>query len=274
MPADDDVITTLKHPAVADARQRLGQVGREGVASFLADGQRLVAHAIEARADVEAVFFLHPVEGPTQAVLAKALNAGVDCHIVTRGIFFRLLGLGYETSVRVLAVVRRPRADESPTLVVAREDACYLVGERIQDPRNVGVMVRTADAWGLPCIVFGGRTADPYSRAAVRSSTGSIFRVPVVAAHDLPACLTALKDRGTRIIGTSAKARRPCWEADLTGPCAIVVGNESTGLTGPASDACDERVTIPMSGGASSFNVTVAAGILLYERMRQRILGQ
>ena len=274
MPDDEDVISTLKHPAVADARRGLGQVGSEGIASFLADGQRLVAHAIEARAEIEAVFFRHPVEGPTQAVLAKALNAGLACHIVTRGIFFRILGLGYETSVRVLTVVRRPRDDESPTLVIGHEDSCYLVGERIQDPRNVGVMVRTADAWGLPCVVFGARTADPYSRAAVRSSTGSIFRVPLLAAPDLPSCLRALKGRGVRIIGTSSHARRPCWEADLRGPCAIVLGNESTGLTGPVSDTCDEQVTIPMSGGASSFNVTVAAGILLYERVRQRMTGQ
>jgi tRNA G18 (ribose-2'-O)-methylase SpoU len=72
-----------------------------------------------------------------------------------------------------------------------------------------------------------------------------------------------------RVIGASAHASQPCWEADLTGSCALVVGNESGGLSGGLRDACDVLVAIPMTGGASSFNVTVAAGILLYERARQ-----
>ena len=87
---------------------------------------------------------------------------------------------------------------------------------------------------------------------------------------ELPAALARLRKQGMRIIGTSAAAPTPVWDADLTGSCAVVLGNETRGLTDAARDACDAFVTIPMSGGAHSFNVTVAAGILLYERARQR----
>ena len=263
MSADDVPIGRIKHPAVREARARL----RAGEA-FLADGQRLVAQAVEAGAAIEGLFFLDPAEAPGRAALLKrAEAAGLDCHLVTRGVFFKVLGLGYETSVRVLAVVRRPEPLAAPDLGA---DGAVLVGERIQDPRNVGVMVRTADAWCLPCAAFGADSADPYSRPAVRSSTGSIFRVPLALPADLPGFLGALKGEGARIVGSSARADVPCWDADLTGRCALVLGNESEGLSDEVRAACDEVVTVPMSGGASSFNVTVAAGVLLYERERQR----
>ncbi len=264
-----EVISTLKHPAIVAARRALGQAGREGATAFLADGARLVSHAIRSGAPVESIFFLHPIAGPEEEVLyAAARGAGAACHLVTKGVFFRLLGLGYETSVGVLAVVRRP--DSADFARLARGDVCVLVGEQIQDPRNVGVLVRTADAWRTACAVFTSDSADAYSRAAVRSSTSSIFRVPLAVVPDLAACLSVLKANGLRVVGTSAHAARPCWDADLTAPCAIVVGNESVGLSDAARKACDETVTIPMGGGAESLNVTVAAGIMLYERARQR----
>jgi TrmH family RNA methyltransferase len=263
-----DVITKLKHPAVTEARRRLGQLGRNEPTAFVADGHNLVSQALDARALIDALFFLDPVEGAEADLLRAAAESAVQCHIVSKGIFFRTLGLGYETSVRVLAVVSRPPFGDPVELVGG--DGCLLVGERIQDPRNVGVMIRTADAWGLACCVFSRDSADPFSRASVRSTTGSVFRVPLSLSDRLAEDLERLKARSVRVVGTSAHAGKPCWEADLTGPIATVLGNESSGLSAETADACDELVAIPMQGGAHSFNVTVAAGIVLYERARQR----
>jgi 23S rRNA (guanosine2251-2'-O)-methyltransferase len=94
--------------------------------------------------------------------------------------------------------------------------------------------------------------------------------MPLAIVSDLPACLERLKANSLRIIGTSAHAEVPCWDADLSAPCAIVLGNESVGLSESVRKVCDEMVTIPMHGGAESLNVTVAGGIMLYERARQR----
>jgi TrmH family RNA methyltransferase len=269
MARPNNIISTLKHPAVVAAREGIGQVGRQAATAFLADGHRLVSQAIRSGAPIESVFFLHPFAGAEDAaLLERARDAGLACHLVTKGVFFRLLGLGYETSVGALAVVRRPASADAAQL--ARGDACVLVGEQIQDPRNVGVLVRTADAWKISCAVFTSGSADAYSRASVRSSTSSIFRVPLAIVSDLPACLGRLKANSVRIIGTSAHAELPCWEADLSAPCAIVLGNESAGLSEAVRKVCDEVVTIPMHGGAESLNVTVAGGIMLYERARQR----
>jgi TrmH family RNA methyltransferase len=144
-----------------------------------------------------------------------------------------------------------------------------LVGEGIRDPRNVGVLIRTADAVGAAAAAFTEDSADPYCRASVRSSTGSILSLPVALSDDLPSFLVGLRDTGVRVVGTSAHADLTCGEADLSLPCAVVVGTESTGLSDAAAEACDLLVSIPMHGSADSYNVTVAAGIVLYEVMRQ-----
>lgn len=268
MRPEEKVISSIKHPAVVAARQGLGQIGRHGRSSFLVDGYKLVSQALESRARSESLFFLHPVEGEAHAALLQhAFDMEVECHLVTKGVFFRILGLGYETSVQVLAAVSRPQSADATAFLDG--DACLLVGERIQDPRNVGVLIRTADGWGLPGAIFSGDSADPYSRASVRSSTGSIFRLRLTLTDNLVACLEKLKAMSVRIIGTSAHAKKACWDVDLSARSAIVFGNETTGLSDDVKKACDELVTIPMRGRAHSFNVTVAAGIILYQRARQ-----
>ncbi len=268
-----EVISSLKHPAVVAARQSLSQVGRttrmsgRAASSFFADGGRLVSQALESPVCVEKVFFLHPVEAEEASLLRRARDAGVECCVVTRGVFFRILGLGYETAVRTLAVVKRPTFPDVGESIEG--DVCVLVGESIQDPRNVGVLIRTVDAWGLPGAVFSQDSADPYSRASVRSSTGSVFRVPVTIAVHLVEYLERLKEQSVRVMGTSAQATIACWDADLSGPCVILFGNESAGLSADVKGLCDAVVSVPQYGGAHSLNVTVAAGIVLYERARQ-----
>ena len=263
MTARSDIVTSIKHPAVAEARRSARPSGSTPPSCFLVDGRKMVDQALDADATVESVFFLDP---PGE-LFDRARRAGADCHIVSRGVFFKLLGLGYETAADVLAVIRRAESHPLPDSPAAGFRT--VVGERIQDPRNVGVIVRTADAAGLRSAVFSADSADPFSRAAVRSTTGSIFRVPLTLTADLPGALSALRAAGVRVIGTSAAARTPCWQVDLSPPCAIVLGNETVGLSAEAAGVCDTMVTIPMSGGAHSFNVTVAAGILLYEWTRQ-----
>jgi TrmH family RNA methyltransferase len=269
----DEPIRSIKHPAVDGARRALGVIGGEEPTAFLADGLRLARRAVEAGAPVRELFFLQPAEGAEiEKLRAEANRRGVPCRRVTRGVFFKILDLGYETSVRVLAVLERPASADVRELLDA--DGLVLVGEQIQDPRNVGVLVRTADACGACCAMFTRDSADPWSRAAVRSSTGSIFRVPIAIAANLADYLESLKGDGLRVVGTSAHAERPCWHADLSGRVAVVLGNESVGVSDEVRAVCNDLVTIPMRGGADSFNVTVAAGMVLYERIRQAATQQ
>lgn len=265
-----ELISTIKHPAVAAARESLGQVGGKSATAFPVDGRRLVAQAVACGASVERVFFVDPVEAPEQLELMAAVRqAGIEHYAVTKGVFFRILGLGYETSVRVLATVTAQPAPLGQIEALATDQACILIGERIQDPRNIGVLIRTADAMGLAAAVFSSDSANPFSRECVRSSTGSIFRVPLGLAGDLAPFIARLQQNSVRVIGTSAHAPQACWDADLLKPCAILLGNETSGLSGAAAAACDALVAVPMFGGAHSLNVTVAGGILMCEMNRQ-----
>ena len=247
------------------ANARRGATG----GTFLVEGLNLTSQALTARAPVQSVFLRDPVEDDAVALLESAGAAGVDCHVVTKGVFFRILGLGYETSARVLASVRAEPVSPAQTVSSVDAGSCLLVGESIQDPRNVGVLVRNADACGATAAVFTSDSANPYSRESVRSSTGSVFRMPLTLTDDLAGFLEELKRRSVAIVGTSAQADTPCWDIEVSRPCAIVVGNETDGLSDRTRDLCDVLVAIPISGGAHSFNVTVAAGIVLYEVSRQ-----
>jgi len=269
-----EVIDSIKHPAVAASRESLRGSSEESARCFLIDGPKLLREGIEAGAPIERVFFQDPVE-PAEADLERAAaGAGLEHWRVTRGVFFRLLGLGYETSVRVLAIVEIRRRSVDELLSDVGPESWVLVGEKIQDPRNVGVLIRTADAWGLGAAAFTEGTAEAFSRGSVRSSTGSILRVQVTEEANVTELLGGLRERGLRIVGASAGAEKACWEVDLRPPCAVVVGNEASGLSEEARGLCDVVARIPMYGGAHSFNVTVAAGILLYEARRQREVGR
>jgi TrmH family RNA methyltransferase len=257
-------ITSIKDPAVVEARKAVAPGG----GAYLVDGAGFALQAIDASPGVQTVFLLAgTTDDETPTLLEACRRRQIRCATLSRGVFFKVLGLGYETAVSALAVIARPPEGRLPEALAT--DFCLLAGETIQDPRNVGVIVRTADGMGPTQAAFSADSADPYSRAAVRSSTGSIFRVTPALPVDLPGYLRRLRALGARVIGTSAAGAKTCWQADLTGRVVIAVGNETKGISDAMRSQCDEMVKIPMAGGAHSFNVTVATGILLYERTRQ-----
>jgi len=269
-----ELIGTIKDPVVVAARKRLGHFRPAEATSFLAEGVNLVVQALEAQAPVEAILFLHPIQpGGDEQALGQARAAGVPCHLVTKGVFSRVLGVGYETTPRVLATVRITSLSLAELVRTGVADGLLLIGEQIQDPRNAGGLIRTADAWGVKVVAFTTGSANPHSRASVRASTGSIFHVGVSTGLAVADLVAALRKAGVGVIGTSASGEVPIWDADLSPPCAVLLGNEGAGLSQQARAASDAVVSIPVLGRAHSFNVTVAAGIVLYEAARQRARG-
>ncbi|HIE51519.1 MAG TPA: RNA methyltransferase [Armatimonadetes bacterium] len=258
----------LKHPAVQAARALHSPAARSDQGRYLIEGENLLAVALASEVVMTTAFFAQGAE-EQWADLALALQAReVPCYRVSRGVLRKILGTGYETAVASAAVVERLAFVEEA--LFAQPEPLLVVGERLQDPLNVGVLVCTADAVGATALMFTTDGADPFSRRAVRSSTGSILRLPVGFTADLPGKLRNWQDRGVRVIATSAHADTDYWEVDFTGPCAVVVGNETTGLSPAVRDLAQVTVRIPMRGGAHSLNVAVAAGIVLYERVRQQ----
>ncbi len=167
----------------------------------------------------------------------------------------------------VLLIARRPatRLDE----LLAGSPGVLLLAHGVQDPGNVGSMVRSALALEASAFVALEGTADPFGSRAVRAAMGALFRLPVlegVARSILP----MLRASGLRLFAADARAGRAPSDVDLAGPAALLVGSEGGGLPEEILSAADERVRIPMTQGVVSLNVHAAATVLLYEAMRQR----
>ena len=149
------------------------------------------------------------------------------------------------------------------------DNPLILVTEAPEKPGNIGGMLRTADAAGLDAVLVADMKGDLYNPNVVRSSVGCLFTVPI-AVSDSKSLISFLEDRGVRIYAAALQDSVPYTDADLTGPAAIVVGTESSGLTSIWREASSEKIRIPMSGEIDSMNVSVSAAILIFEAKRQR----
>lgn len=145
-----------------------------------------------------------------------------------------------------------------------------LVLAEVRDPGNAGTLVRSALAAGAAGAVFVTGTVDPFGPKTIRASAGTIFRLPIVASVALDDALDELRASGLRVLGTKARSKRSIYEADLSSPIAIVVGNEARGLPDGADELVDEVVSIPMRGPVESINAGIAGSVMLFEAARQR----
>ena len=236
--------------------------GRNPVLSLLRTGGR--------RADEIAV--LAGGRGPLGEVVALARRAGVKVSFRTRDQLTAMAGSPEHQGV-VARVTSAEYVDLDDLLAGSApraEPAFYLVLDQVQDPRNLGAILRTADAFGVHGVVIPKHHAVGLTDAAARTAMGAVERVPVARATNLVAAVEALKESGAWVYGASARDGIAPWAADLRGPVCLVLGSEGEGLRPLVARACDAVVAIPMAGAAESLNVAAAAAILCYEVARQR----
>lgn len=173
-----------------------------------------------------------------------------------------------KTPQGILAVVNRPKWDFSE--IFANSNGCYLFLENIQDPGNLGTMVRTAEAAGVTAVIASNTSADIYNPKTVRATMGSIFRMPFLEAGDFGGMIRKVKGNGVSIYAASLNGGKLYDEPDYRGACGFLIGNESGGLTDETAALADASVQIPIEGMAESLNAAIAAAILMYEANRQR----
>jgi len=207
--------------------------------------ERLVLHATSLRIPIV------EVEGGTLTALA-----GFDGH-------------------QGIALVAGPRRWASIDEILARgiersEPPFVLVLDSLEDPQNLGTLLRSAEAAGAHGVVFPTRRQAPLSPAAVKASAGAVEHLLLCPVDDLPGALSDLHSRGLRVVGAEAEAPLTARQADFRGPLAIVVGSEGKGLAPPVRRRCDVVVRIPMRGVVGSLNAAVAGSILLFEASAQR----
>jgi TrmH family RNA methyltransferase len=260
------LIKSRTNPLVQRLR-RLKQRAGAGSGLMLLEGPKLVLEALASGVEIEeAAFSPRALEGPSGRAALEALRAkGVEPRALDEALLSSLSEV--ETSQGLLALGRRP-AFGAETLY--RPPALVLVLVAVQNPGNLGGLLRTAEAAGATGALLTTGCADPFSWKALRGSMGSAFRLPHLCDVALARALDGLCARGLRLVATSADAALRHDEADLAAPCALVLGNEAAGLPEAVLARADVRVRIPMAGRVESLNVGVAAGVLLFEAARQR----
>ena len=148
-------------------------------------------------------------------------------------------------------------------------DPLFLIAEAIEKPGNLGALLRTADAVGADALIAADPQTDPFNPNVVRASTGAIFSVPLAVAG-LDDAVAWVRNHLARIVAADPDAPVLLWDADLTGPTALLVGAEHAGLTESALTASNTTVSVPMRGSTDSLNVSVSMAVLAYEALRQR----
>lgn len=249
--------------------RRLRALVERGAAAdaCLLEGPRLVLEALLAGVPILEAAAAPRAERTPEGL--RALEA-----LASRGIRVRRVSAGLmaslseaETSPGLLAVAERPAFDEAE---IYRAPPLVLVADGVQNPGNLGGLLRTAEAAGATGALLTAGCADPLSWKALRGSMGSAFRLPHARGRSLPDLLDDLDQRGLQLVATDAAGERRYDEADLRGPVAVLVGAEGAGLPEAALARAAVRVRIPLRRPVESLNVGVAAALVLFEATRQR----
>jgi TrmH family RNA methyltransferase len=260
-------LSSKKSPAFEQALSLLKQAARTEQRRYLVEGVELVEQALcQSQSQIHTLFVTQQGHDTLQGALQ---GKGLVTYIVPPAMITDLTGNSYATPCQAVAI-----ADQLRTSVkgLADSQGVILCGEAIQDPRNVGVMIRIADALGCEALLLDSTSVDPWSRQSVRSTTGSILRTPVAITANLAETLGKLRERGVTICATTGSTETSLYKAELwPRPLAIVMGNEQNGISQSVIDIANVLVRIPMSAStkADSLNVSVAAGIAVAEARRQ-----
>ena len=256
---------SYRHQKVQRLRRLVGRrSAREAERAFVAEGAKVVSEALAA-GSIEALFVDPTAAGPVeQAVIERAFAAGCRVYELEKGVLERVAGT--VTPQPILAVVA---AVDRPLGQLGR-DGLILICADVRDPGNLGTVLRSAEAASVRGVVCSDGTVDPYNPKCVRASAGALFHVPLVVGGNTVQVLGELGAWGLRKLGTSARGGQTLWDTDLTGPVALVLGNEAGGLPPSVDAALDGHVTVPIEGRSESLNVGMAAAVLVYEAARQR----
>lgn len=252
-------------PAVADAV-------RLGPDEELVAGRRPVEEAFTARRAARRLLVTPSRRRALERIVLHATTLRIPIVEVEGGSLTAIAGFDGHQGV---ALVVEPRRFATPQDVLARaiergEPPLILVLDSLEDPQNLGTVLRSAEAAGAHGVLFPTERQAPLSPAAVKASAGATEHLLLCPVADLAGALTDLSIRGVRVVGSEAQAPLSLRQADLRGPLAIVVGNEGHGLSPAVRRRCDLTVRIPMKGVIGSLNAAVAGSVLLFEALLQR----
>jgi len=262
-------VSSRQNALVKDLRKAFTQ-GEPTAAGYVAiEGQRIIEEAIRSGLRFQAVFFSDSASAQASRLLPQ-IGSHVELLHLPDDVFSSAVST--ETPQGVAALVKL-RSHNFEDLLEQAGPAPLLVGVAgIQDPGNLGTIIRSAEAFGARAVLLGEKTVSHCNPKAVRASAGSLFRQPLMRVK-MAEAIALLKQQGVRVLAASSHKGKPLHEAGFAGAAMIVVGNEGAGVPQQILSVADELVTIPHSTRVESLNAGIAASILLYEATRQRGSG-
>ena len=258
-------VSSRQNALVKDLRKALSQ-GEPTAEGYLAvEGVRIIEEAIRSGLRFQAVLFSEA--GSVHATrLLPQIGSQVEILLLPDEVFVSAVSTESPQGVAALVKLRPYKFED---LMESASDPLFVGVAGLQDPGNLGTIIRSAEAFGARAVLLGEKTVNHFNSKTVRGSAGSLFREPLIRVK-LSESIALLKQQGIRVLATSSHKGKPLQEADFTGAALIVVGNEGAGVPAEIQSLADELVTIPHSPRVESLNAGIAASILLYEAARQR----
>ncbi|MBC7765329.1 MAG: RNA methyltransferase [Hyphomonadaceae bacterium] len=243
---------------------------REKAQEFLLEGERLIQDALSADAPISCILLSNTfhLSQAGQTFLQNISIKGLTIYVIADNIFDKVANT--QTPQGILAVAKMPQMAQQDLLNGTNNFFLYL--DCVSDPGNMGTILRTADAAGVAGVFLSKGCVDVYNDKTVRSTMGALFHVPIVQVDDAEALFLQFKQNGIQLLSGDLSAQHVYYDADMSGGLCIAVGNEAEGISQLVRDYTALPVKIIMPGLAESLNVAVAAGILMFEAVKQRAL--
>lgn len=263
----NDLISSKDNARLKAARQV--RDGRERSAIFI-EGLRLADEALRSSVRIRECFVTEAFcNGSKETEMLMILKArDVSVWLCSEAAFRSIADTANPQGIVLIA--DRPPNIEFARIFASKEPLLMVYCFEINDPSNLGALMRTAEAAGAACLILSPRSVDPFSPKALRASMGAAFRLPIATGIDLVTLGALAEEHQVATVATAAEADVLVYDIDLRRPTIILLGGEASGLPPEALAACGEVVRIPMERGVESLNLAVSGGIILYEAVRQR----
>ncbi len=234
---------------------------RDRFGLYLIEGENLIEEALKNKIDVEHIL----VRSGEEQIIQPYMN--LDKVFITDKKLFADIAQT-KTSQGIVASVRKPELSLEDFLK-RKSSGNFVVLDRLQDPGNIGTIIRTADAAGYSLVIAMKGTGDVFSPKVARAAAGSLFRMPIVTADSPKELARLVKDTGKKLAASCLDGNTFYYEEDLKSNIALIVGNEGNGICDELISAADLKIKIPMCGNIESLNASVAAAIIMYEAVRK-----
>ena len=245
----------------------------EEASEGLIEGRNAITEALKSGRAINKVFLADgDVDKALGRLAAQAKDAGAVVVRIDRRKLNEMSPTGAHQGI-IASVAAHEYSSINDILAAAEakgEAPLLVICDELSDPHNLGAILRSAECAGAHGVIIPKRRSVGLTAVVGKASAGAIEYMPVARVSNLSAAIRELKERGVWIYGTAAEGASPLYRTDLTGPVAIVIGNEGVGMSRIVAESCDFKVSIPMKGHISSLNASAAAAILLYEAVRQR----